>query len=153
WLRGRTKSVKHVPGLFCKRCARFVPEGSPARKRWVYVNKSGEPRLGLAWLLKPYPGLTPWATFATRLRRCEWFAERISSPIKLSDNSKPVRRPITSFSVHGACIFSHQAPGAARVSVREDGRWSRADPLLGRVYRARCDSCIPHGSRLGGPPA
>src|SRR5262249_22685310 len=33
-LRGRTKLVKHVPGLICKLCARFVPCCSPGRQAW-----------------------------------------------------------------------------------------------------------------------
>ena len=31
----RRESVKYVPGLICKVCARSVPVISPARKRWV----------------------------------------------------------------------------------------------------------------------
>src|SRR5260370_957443 len=45
-LRGRTKSVNHVPGLICKLCARFVPDGSPGRKPWVNGKNGFQPQRG-----------------------------------------------------------------------------------------------------------
>jgi hypothetical protein len=100
-LRDRTKTVNHVPGLFCKLCPRSAPELSPGRKSGVEINKdhaSRDATITTCRLADEGVGATLWTASTRRGSRRLRFPflgiPRASAAALLQERHTPQPQPL-----------------------------------------------------------